>query len=176
MTLVSSYFQDQPINLLLQNWINSSSNVLNNKGHMNIHSFLSMIGKEEYRIQASLIILGLSGIWVYVNKNKSIWMLVGVTAIVARLWTYHWWYDDILMLIPVTTLFIIIKSDIINSIYKLTAFILLALSVIFSIAPGGRYLFPELLATIYIYFQFVTWVSVMLFLLIISTKKEAELL
>jgi hypothetical protein len=34
-----------------------------------------------------------------------LWLLIGVTAIVARFWTYHRPYDDLLMLLPAIALF-----------------------------------------------------------------------
>jgi hypothetical protein len=34
-----------------------------------------------------------------------LWLLLGVTALVARFWTYHRWYDDLLILLPMIALF-----------------------------------------------------------------------
>ena len=48
----------------------------------------------------SLILLGGLGAWVYRFRRVDVWLLIGVSAVIARLWTYHRTYDDLLK--PVT--------------------------------------------------------------------------
>jgi len=39
------------------------------------------------------------------ERRAERWPLLGVIAIVARVWTYHRWYDDLLLLLPLIALF-----------------------------------------------------------------------
>ena len=42
----------------------------------------------------SLILLMGLGVWTYFHRRADLWILRGVTAVVARFWTYHRWYDE----------------------------------------------------------------------------------
>jgi len=53
------------------------------------------LGHPELNPAASLFLLGGLGFWVFCNRRKNMWLLIGITALVARFWTYHGWYDDL---------------------------------------------------------------------------------
>jgi hypothetical protein len=42
--------------------------------------------------------------WTYLHRHSDVWILLGVTALAARLWTYHALYDDLLIMLPMVTL------------------------------------------------------------------------
>ena len=52
----------------------------------------------------SLGLFGVLGAWVYRNRRADPWSLLGVAAIIARLWTYHRMYDDLLILLALIAL------------------------------------------------------------------------
>ena len=79
-------------------------------GYSNVHSFLTPLELRAWNRIASLVILGVLGIWIYRNRRVDIWLLIGVSAIAARLWTYHRNYDDLLIILPAIALFRIAKS------------------------------------------------------------------
>lgn len=53
---------------------------------------------------ASVLVLALFGIWVWRNRRRPLWTLLGVTGLFARVWTYHRLYDDLLLLLPLIAL------------------------------------------------------------------------
>lgn len=53
----------------------------------------------------SLGILLIFGLWVSQNRHVDFWVLMGIGAIVARMWTYHMMYDDLIIVLPMIALF-----------------------------------------------------------------------
>jgi hypothetical protein len=45
------------------------------------------------------------GAWTFLHRRADLWLLLGVAAVVARLWTYHFVYDDVLILLPMLALY-----------------------------------------------------------------------
>ncbi len=45
----------------------------------------------------------LLGAWIFRNRQADLRLLLAVTASVARIWIYHRWYDDLLLIIPLIT-------------------------------------------------------------------------
>jgi len=60
-------------------------------------------------LPSSLLLLVLLGLWIRWHRRSDPWLLFGVTAIVARLWTDHQLFDDLLILVPLVTLFRLLK-------------------------------------------------------------------
>ena len=91
--------------------------------------------------------------------------LIGVSAIVARFWTYHLRYDDLLILLPMIAFFRIAKgrSSFRGGIY--TAGILLFATTLTLLAPGGTNFLPvPLLKHIYVAMQLIIWLTGLVFL------------
>jgi hypothetical protein len=79
--------------------------------YANIHTWLAALGMKKWAFFASLGFLGALGIWCYRHRHKDLWLLIGVSAMVARLWTYHRLYDDVLLLLPLVALFRLAKGE-----------------------------------------------------------------
>lgn len=133
-----------------------------------IHALMFAIGHPELNSVASLFLLGSLGFWVFYNRRKSMWLLIGVTAFVARFWTYHGWYDDVLILLPMVTLFQIARCRMENCDHNIMAGFLFGLTLLSIMAPGGRYLFPRPWDIVYIFGQIGIWLTVLLFLIIVA--------
>ena len=138
-----------------------------------IHGLMSALGHPELNSVASLFLLSGLGIWVSLNRHKDIWLLIGVTAIVTRFWTYHGWYDDVLILLPMITLFRMTRHPVKKSDHSIAAGSLFALMLLSIIAPGGRYLFPNPWNMIYIFSQVSLWLTVLLFLIKVTRSHTA---
>ena len=112
----------------------------------------------------SLILLGALGIWIYKNRRVDIWVLLGVTGIVARLWTYHRMYDDLLILLPMVALYRIARQDYTTQRNQVIAGMLFVLSWIGLEIPGtlGRLEFPWNLP--YDVGQSIIWIAMLIFL------------
>lgn len=119
-----------------------------------------------------LMLLGALGIWIYKNRRIDIWVLLGVTSIVARLWTYHRMYDDLLILLPMVALYRIARQDNSPQRHQVIAGILFVLSCIGLEIPGtlGRLEFPWNLP--YDVGQSSIWIAGLIFLVNRSQKAK----
>lgn len=80
-------------------------------GYGNIHNWLGALGLSKWNFKGSMLILLMTGVWVYLHRYLDLWILLGVIAIISRLWTYHLVYDDLFILIPMVTLLRLIKQN-----------------------------------------------------------------
>jgi hypothetical protein len=123
------------------------------------------LGLKNWIIPVTLLILAAQGLWTYRNRHGDIWLLIGVAALVARFWTYHRWYDDLLILLPMVALFRIAKQESSTNGRGVIAGVLLAITLLATLAPGGLYLFPPPLNSLYAVGQSMVWIVVLIFLL-----------
>jgi len=107
LTMFAVMFQHTAPFLLFEEWLTRSTEtvVIVKGGYANVHTWLISLGLEKMMLAASLILLLALGVWIYFHHGSDVWLLLGVTAIVARFWSYHLMYDDLLMLVPMITLF-----------------------------------------------------------------------
>jgi len=73
-------------------------------GTSNLHRWLGLVGGERWAFPASLAVLAAHGLWTYRYRAAHLWVLLGVAAIVARLWVHHRAHDDLLLLVPMIAL------------------------------------------------------------------------
>jgi len=143
LTLAAFYFRETN----LQEVVSVVSDTLNNirwgtivgtshEGYANLHSLLAYLGLERLNLIASGIFFIIFGFWVYLNKKADIWLLLAVTAIFSRLWMYHRVYDDILLIVPMITLFRLVKLEHLNIGIKQISLILLIITTVSMIAPA----------------------------------------
>jgi hypothetical protein len=159
-------FQHADLAALFGDWHARSSVVALTPGQgnvSNLHIWLSTLGLKQWILPASLLMLMILGVWIYQHRRVEIWLLLGVTAYVARFWTYHRWYDDLVILLPMIALFRLTKqcprpgADIL-------AGALLALTILAMLAPGGLFLFPPPWNMHYVAAQVVIWLMGLIFL------------
>ena len=166
LTFAACYYQENGLVELITNWIAASSDIAANpsKGNSNVHLLLAKIHMDHWIIGASLLMcLGL-GIWVYFNRHADIWTLAGVTAIISRLWVYHRWYDDLLILLPMVALFKVLKDESVSKRVDLLALLLLTFNLLLLIPPGGLYLLPSGFKEAYLVLQMTGWLATLIFL------------
>jgi hypothetical protein len=109
LTLLALSFQPDDFVTLFRDWQARSAALATSEGTANLHRWFSHLGLAQWILPASLATLFAFGAWVYRNRGSDLWLLIGVTAIVARFWTYHRPYDDLLMLLPAIALFRLAK-------------------------------------------------------------------
>ena len=143
-----------------------SSEVAVKYSHTNVHSWLSFLGLSQGITAASLTRFAGLGVWTYVYRRCDVWLLAGVAALVARFWTYHGWYDDLLVVLPLISLFRIAKSGGSRKAGDRVVGVLFAITLLTLMAPGGLYLFPRPWNQVYVAGQTVVWVAVLVFLLV----------
>ena len=74
------------------------------EGYANVRAWLAALGLKPLSHPAALLILLWLGWWTWRYRHLDRLLLLSVTALVARLWTYHNLYDDLLLAIPMLLL------------------------------------------------------------------------
>jgi len=137
-----------------------------------IHDLLGMLGLSSMNTLASLAILAGFGGWVYLYRKVNLWLLVGVAAIVTRFWTYHRVYDDIIMVLPMLSLFRIANQSPVSPRQSLMASSLLAISIVAIVIPASLLSFPTPWPHLFIALQVTVWITMMVFLLVIARVEK----
>jgi hypothetical protein len=172
LTLFAASFQALGVLSLIQGWLVNASAVAVRGGHANLHIWLAAVGLKAWLLPASLPVLVALGCWTYRYRYADLWLLLGVTAIVARLWAKHWWFDDLLILLPMVALCRIAKRRFATDRSGLVAGTLLAITLLVMLAPGGLYLLPPPWNTLYVIGQITLWIAVLIFLLVQAWQEE----
>ena len=94
-------------------------------------------------VPAAVITTAVLGFWTYRQRHGDMWILLGVTAIVSRLWVHHRSYDDMLVVLPMIALFRITKQGTSRNGDDFAAVILLAVAVMVMFVPAVVLVFPE---------------------------------
>jgi hypothetical protein len=179
VTLLAGAFQEFSLFDLMHRWMMNSREVLAHGAvpysHSNLHSWSTWLGLGKWYPAGSFLLLIALGVWVYFYRKAELWLLIGVTALVTRFSTYHAWYDDVLISLPAITLFRIALSGKLKEEYHWAAGFLLAITLLFMIAPGGLFLFPRPWNMMYVAGQTLIWMTVLVFLLLYTGReKEAR--
>lgn len=104
LTVVAARFQGLPLPALIAAWLAANRTAVISRGYGNLESWLRGSGVDSWIPAVSmLLLLGLGG-WVWRHRGQDPWWLMAVCAVVARVWTYHQLYDDILVLVPMAYL------------------------------------------------------------------------
>ena len=69
-------------------------------GYGHLPLWLSSVGLARIGLPATALFLAALGAWVYRHRGADPWIVLGVTAIVARVAAYHRFYDDLLLVVP----------------------------------------------------------------------------
>ena len=174
LTLFSASFQEASLSSLIHNWLENASRVAMGGGHANLHVWLTALGLEQLILPASFFMLLTLGLWLYRHRNGDIWLLMSVSAIVARFWAKHWWFDDLLILLPMIALFRIAKQSPSTDSRGVLAGLLLSITVLLMLAPGGLFLFPPPWNMLYMSLQTIVWIVVLIFLLDQAGREQAK--
>jgi hypothetical protein len=169
LTLFSGLFQTADIPGLIRNWLANCSRVLATSAasysNNNLHSLLFWLDRLSWLPYVTVTVFVGLGVWTYRFRKADIWVLLGVTALVSRFYTYHGHYDDVLILIPMLTLFRLVKSDRLTAWQKSFGGLLFAAMLLFMMAPGGLYLLPPPWNRVYVVIQTSLWMTLMAFLM-----------
>lgn len=110
LTLIAAHFQPAPLATLTRQWLAQSSTVPGG-GYGDVQSTLSALGWQRASVIAPLVILPIFAVIVGRWRRADLGVLLGIAALVARLWTYHRNYDDALIIVPLLSLFRIATDE-----------------------------------------------------------------
>jgi hypothetical protein len=168
LTIWACAFQQQGIIYMMQDWLSNSTNILSGSGFHNsnasIHSLLAGLGLGTSVPFVSTILLAGLGVWIYRFRRVDPWLLMGVAALISRFYTYHGWYDDVLIFLPMIAVFRQVKIGGMTSTSQVIAVTLLLAGLVFMIAPGGLYLLPQPWSQLYTQIQVGIWILILGFL------------
>lgn len=104
LTLLAMSYQDAPVAAVLRGWLRRGLHVAALQGDSDLATALAAGGWQRWILPMTLAVLALHGMWTWRHRRADPWVLLGMSGIVARLWTYHYPYDDILLLVPTLAL------------------------------------------------------------------------
>jgi hypothetical protein len=158
LTFFAAAFQPADLISLLRGMSAETNHLANFTGtpyYANLNAWLAGLGVHRFLMPASIAVLLLFAVWVYVHRKSEIWLLLGVTALITRMWTYHRWYDDALLLFPMIALFRLMKADT----SKVIPGVLFWCGLITMFAPGGLYALPGRLPRLYTAWETMLWLT-----------------
>jgi hypothetical protein len=126
-----------------------------------VQFLLAQADLQSWATAASLVILIALGLWIYLHRRADTWALLAVCALAARFWTYHRWYDDLVILLPMLALLRVVGTE--RRPWTTAAGWLLAGGVLTSLAPGGLFLLPQPWSGIYVVAQTALWTAMIAF-------------
>jgi hypothetical protein len=173
LTFWGAAYQQDSLITLIQGWLAQSGNVEATTAHANVFSWLGRAGLEQWYLAASLAILAVAGAWTWRYRAAEAWLLIAVASIVARFWSYHRWYDDLLMLPPMIVLLQMINAGERASRRDLVAMALLALNWAFWLAPAQVLQAPPPWGDLFKLAKTTTWLAT-LALLLMRTHRSAR--
>jgi hypothetical protein len=98
LTLVAIQFQAASPPDLIRGWLTQARGN-SGMGYGNIQDWLFRLGwSDAFPVLALTLLAGLAAV-TWWCRRADVWLLLGLAAVVARLWTYHRVYDDAVMII-----------------------------------------------------------------------------
>ncbi len=173
LSLFSSAFQGESLMTLLDSWFQQTRLNLNEAGYANLDRLLTAPFVHDLQPLPSLLILLAGGLWVLVYRAADPWILAGVLAVVARLWTYHQIYDDLVLVPALIALYRHLGSLPGRLGQKRWEGIVLVLSIVSLIAPGDLRLLVFPWGRLWEFWQVGVWLA-LLFCLVRIARQQAK--
>ena len=109
MTLLAVSFMPDGRSQLLAERIRAASAGMHGD-YADLNSWLSEVGLKRFVPAASITLFCALGAWTYLYRRADLWIRIGVCALIARFWTYHRLYDDVIVSLALVTLFRLAKG------------------------------------------------------------------
>lgn len=174
LTLLAVHFRSEGLLASIELWIRDASRLAAEDGFGNVHKWLGSAGLPDFILPASLALLAALALWLYINRKADIWIVLGVTAIAARLWTYHRLYDDLLIIIPVVALFRIFRSGGLSPRERAIAGALLFISWLALLSLGFFLRLEPPVGTIFRTGTVAVWLALLAFLVYYTYRSKKE--
>ncbi|MDQ2910354.1 MAG: glycosyltransferase 87 family protein [Actinomycetota bacterium] len=169
LTLLAASYQSPALPTLVHRWLDGSRDLAAAHGsafYANADAWLGSLGLKSWILPVSLAILVAFGLWTWRHRRVDLWLLIGVAAIVARFWSYHRSYDDLLILLSMVAFFRIAKEGGAARNHDVLAGLLLALTLAVMVVPSGLFFFPRPLRVWFTSLESAIWLVGLAFLLL----------
>jgi hypothetical protein len=174
VTLWAASFQPVSLVELTRQWLSQSAAFLGG-GYGDIQDMLLALGEARWAQPAALIVLTAASLWAWRHRDADLWIIIGVGAIVSRLWTYHRPYDDALILLPLVALFRIAKSGPPQAIDYRLAVALFATTVIVMRGDARLEGAAPQLAALLVCLRIAVWLAMLVYLLRMASRPRAAM-
>ena len=164
LSLFAASFQEGNLLALINSWLTQSAMdpLVSDGGSAHLHSLLASLGLQQWNLPASFLVLVALGIWTYRYRREDLWLILGITSIVARLWSYHLIYDNLLIVFSEVALYRTVRQRQLADPTGILAAVLLTLTVLLMLPPTRLFLFwPALFRAAEVF----VWLCVLVFLL-----------
>jgi hypothetical protein len=175
LTWFASLFQRESAPVLLRQWYERASldvAAASAQAHANIHSWLRGLGLERLNLLLSLGLLAGLGMVLYAWRRSDVWIRLGLCAVVARVWSHHFRYDDILLIIPLIALIRLLSRSG-GQVGRRATLVMTLLLGATLMAPARLILMPRPWGPSFEAAQAVTWVGTFVYLAYRGRREHA---
>jgi hypothetical protein len=174
LTLFATSFQHAPLVEILGMWLARGADLGFRGGSTNLLIWLHGLGLGSWAFGGPLLAIAALGVWIARHRRADPWLLLGVTALVARLWTYHREYDDLIILLPMMALWRASRRRPRLGNVDVAAGCVLALTWLATLAPGRYVFFSQRLEWLVPTLFAVAWIAALGVLLALVRREESE--
>lgn len=164
LTWFAGLFQPEGLLALFRRWAETSAYQAQRFPYSDLPVWLDALGIGQWSVPAALLLLGLAGAGVWRFRNQDAWLLLGMMAVVSRLWATHRVYDDLLLFVAMVALLRVAWRGGNPSATVVVAGVLFAGNWLAQIAPASLLVQPAPVSTVYKVVQTGLWVGTLLFL------------
>lgn len=170
LTLAAAALQPASLPELVRGWLGQSGNIPFDEAHANLYGWLAALGAgDAWLAPASLLVLVLLAGWTWAHRDRDPWLLLGVSALVARFWTYHRHPDDLLVVVALVPLLHAARRSP-DAASRRTSAVLLAALWGFSVAPASLLMAPEPWGGLFKAAKTATWLAALAWLVALARR------
>lgn len=173
LTIIAKMFQPTDWITLLKGWAGQRDQINWVWGHTSAYTWMKAAGWHDLALPASLLVLTGFAIWLWMHRKADFWILIGVAALISRLWIHHRVYDDLILLPAMVPLFRLANSEDSTDGERATGYLLFFLNWGILIAPLGFVLATTHYPLLRILFSIIVaavWLSTLCYLVTRSKR------
>lgn len=174
LTLLAAQFVSTPLWELLQDLARNSATYIGAARDPNLQYVLVKLGLTPIALPISIGIWFALGVWIWRYRKADLWILLAVTTLVVRFWSYHRAYDNLFIVIPEIALWRMIHFQTKTRGSNSVAAVLLAVNVLVTIAIISTAPLSGWLAILIQAAQGITWSVTLFYFLVITYRQNSS--
>ena len=172
LTLFASSFQPATVWQQIKEWLAIGEALSRRAGYGSVHSWLTAIGLQQLMLPVSVALLIALGAWQYQYRRADIWVRLGVAAMIARFWTYHRLYDDVIVVVALVALTRLMLQRHAKGRGMLPT-LLLGVTILFMLLPARLGMAPAPWYLVFNGGHTLTWLAVLAYLMYEAHREES---
>ncbi len=174
LTWFAGLFQPGGLPALLERWVETSLYQARRFPYSDLPVWLDALGVGHWSVAASLVLLGLAGAWVWRLRRQDVWLLLGIVAVVSRLWATHRVYDDLIVFIAMIALLRVAWGASDTPAKAAVGGLLFAANWLAQMAPASLLVQPAPVSTLFRAGQTSLWVGTLVFLGWVAERERTK--